>query len=154
MFDQVEVHAAGGYPFVVQVVDHHNSNPTIKDKGVAVIDGDNPPLKEPNDFVLTLPRGAPETIVFGYIYENAAAVAALVQQRCQCPSASQDFIVKVIGDVMIDTTDHHLYFAKLGERLGFISELVVRRGLCSIYVQNSKGELMSLVDGLRKQLGL
>lgn len=152
ILDKTEVHKAGGFPYVVEVLKHHNNNPTIKNKAVAVIDGDNPPLPEPNDYVLELPDGAPESIVFGYIEKNAESVAGLVQQRCQCPSISQDYIVKTIRDISIDTTDHHLYFAKIGERLGFISEIVVRRGLCSIYVQNAAAELAPLVSGLKQKL--
>lgn len=153
LLSQTEIHKAGGFPYVVEVLKHHNSNPTIKNKAVAVIDGDNPSLSEPNDYVLELPDGAPEAVVFGYILNNAEKVAALVQQRCQCPSISQDNIVKAIKKVSVDTTDHHLYFVKLGDELGYISEIIVRRGLCSIYVQNSSAELKPLVEGLREKLG-
>ena len=152
LLDQVEIHKAGGFPYVVEVLKFHNANPTISTKAVAVIDGDNPALAEPNDYVLELPPGAPEAIVFGYILDNADQVAALVQQRCQCPSIAQDKIVKALQSVSLDTTDHHLYFAKLGEKLGFISEIIVRRGLCSIYVQNSKVELEPLVTNLTEKL--
>ncbi|TXN65024.1 AAA family ATPase [Methylobacterium sp. WL6] len=152
LLDHVEIHKAGGFPYVVEVLKYHNANPTIKKKAVAVIDGDNPPLNEPNDHVLELPDGTPEAVVFGYIIEKCNDVAALVQQRCQCPTISQDKVVEAIKSVSIDTTDHHLYFAKLGERLGFVSEIIVRRGLCSIYVQNKKLELENLVEGLKIRL--
>ncbi len=101
-------------------------------KTVAIIDGDNPPMAEQNDYVFTLPEGSPESVVFEYIKENAESISALIQQRCQCPTVSQDQIVKCIFEVVIDTTDPHLYFAKIGEKLGFVSEIVMRRGLCSI----------------------
>jgi predicted ATPase len=152
ILDQVEIHKAGGFPYVVEVLKHHNTNPTIKNKAVAVIDGDNPPLSEVNDHVVELPEGAPEAVVFGYIQQNAEVVASLVQQRCQCPAVSQDRIIDAIKQVAIDTTDHHLYFVKLGEMLGFISEIIVRRGLCSIYVQNAASELSPLVSTLKEKL--
>ncbi|GAB6843548.1 AAA15 family ATPase/GTPase [Methylorubrum rhodinum] len=153
-FDRIQVHKAGGYPYVVEVLNHHNNNPTIKHKAVALIDGDNPPLTKANEYVFELPEGAPESIIFGYIKDNAAEVAALVQQRCQCPSISQDKIVKCINNVMIDTTDHHLYFSKLGEKLGFVSELVVRRGLCSIYVQNNEDKIKPIIESIKKKLSI
>lgn len=153
LLEYTEIHKAGGFPYVVEVLKHHNANPTIKHKAVAVIDGDNPPLSDPNDYVMELPEGAPEAVVFGYIMKNAETVAALVQQRCQCPSISQDRIVEAIKSVYIDTTDHHLYFSKLGDRLGYISEIIVRRGLCSIYVQNAEKELQPLIAQLTEKLG-
>ena len=47
IFDHVQVHKAGGYPFVVEVLKHHNDNPTVTAPTVAVIDGDNPLLPSP-----------------------------------------------------------------------------------------------------------
>ncbi|MDR3525582.1 MAG: AAA family ATPase [Acetobacteraceae bacterium] len=152
IFDQVQVHKAGGYPYVVEVLKHHNNNPTIITRAVAVIDGDNPPLVEPNDDVIVLPDGTPESIVFGFVHERAETMSALIQQRCQCPSVTQDSIVTAIKSVKIDTTDPHLYFNKLGDKLGFISELIVRRGLGSIYVENSRGELEPKINAIRARL--
>lgn len=151
LLDRVEIHKAGGFPYVVEVLKYHNSNPTIKNKAIAIIDGDNPPLSESSDFVLELPNGAPEAVVFGYVLNNIDNVASLVQQRCQCPAISQDQIADGIRHVARDTTDHHLYFAKLGDKLGFISEIIIRRGLCSIYVQNAAADLAPLVAALRSK---
>jgi hypothetical protein len=64
----------------------------------------------------------------------------------------QDAIISAIKSVKIDTTDPHLYFAKLGEKLGFISEIIVRRGLSSIYVENNRGLLEPKIDAIRAQL--
>lgn len=152
IFDQVQVHKAGGYPYVVDVLKHHNANPTVTAPAVAIIDGDNPPLAEKNDDVIILPDGTPESIVFGFIHDNADTMCAFIQQRCQCPSVKQDMIISAIKSVMIDTTDPHLYFAKLGEMLGFISEIVVRRGFCSIYVEKNHALLQPKIDAIRARL--
>jgi hypothetical protein len=64
----------------------------------------------------------------------------------------QDAIISAIKSVKIDTTDLHLYFAKLGEKLGFISEIIVRRGLSSIYVENNRGVLQPRIDAIRARL--
>lgn len=148
-----EVHKAGGYPYVVEVLNHHNRNPTTEKLAIAIIDGDNPPLSEANENVFVLPDGSPESVVFGYIVSNATSVAALVQQRCQCPTISQDEIVKSIDRVYHDTTDPHLYFSKFGNELGFISEMIVRRALCSIYAEKCGPDLQVLVEGVVAKLG-
>lgn len=152
LLNRVEIHKAGGFPYVVDVLEHHNKNPTINSKAIAIIDGDNPPLREENNFVFKLPGDAPETLVFGYIVKNAESIANLIQQRCQCPTVRQDNIVEIIRKVERDTTDHHLYFSKMGNELGFVSEIITRRGLCSIYVEESKEELMPLVEALKAKL--
>lgn len=152
MFDQIQVHKAGGYPYVVEVLRHHSINPTINTRAVAVIDGDNPPLDESNDDVIVLPNGTPEAIIFSFVYERVETMSALIQQRCQCPSVTQDSIVAAIKAVKIDTTDPHLFFSKLGEKLGFISELIVRRGLVSIYVENNRVELEPMINAIRLRL--
>lgn len=154
VLDRVTIHKAGGYPYVVEVLKHHNSNPTVTKPAVAVIDGDNPPLGEKNDDVIALPDGSPESIVFEYVKDNAKEMSALIQQRCQCPTISQDKILEVIDEVSRDTTDIHLYFAKLGNKLGFVSELVVRRGFSSLYVENNKADLMPRVENVRVRLNL
>jgi hypothetical protein len=79
-------------------------------------------------------------------------VAAFVQQRCQCPALPQDHIVKAIEKVQNTTGDHHLYFRRLGDEFGFISEIVVRRGLCSIYVEMNKAAIEPLVNRIIEQL--
>lgn len=152
IFDHVEVHKAGGFPFVVEVLKHHHKNPTVTAPAVAVIDGDNPPLTEPNDHVIELPDGTPESLVFGFINDNAESMSALIQQRCQCPFLSQDKIVSHIRSVNYDTTDHHLYFSKLGEKLGFISEIIVRRGLSSIYVEKHEALIRPIISAIRARL--
>jgi len=152
IFDQVQVHKAGGFPFVVDVLKHHNTNPTVKVPAVAVIDGDNPPLTEPNNDVIMLPDGTPDSIVFGFIHDNADSMSALLQQRCQCPAVKQDEIVLAIRSVKFDTTDPHLYFAKLGKKLGFISEIIMRRGLISIYVENNRELLAPKIAEIRARL--
>lgn len=152
IFERVQVHKAGGYPYVVNVLDYHIKNPTTSHPATAIIDGDNPPLDKPNEAVFELPKGAPEVVVFGYIRQTAEANSALIKQRCQCPAISQSDLVRAIETVAIDTTDHHLYFSKLGDSLGFISELIVRRGLISIYVEQNEASLKPIVAAVRDRL--
>ena len=150
---QIEVHKAGGYPYVVSVLEHHNKNPAVKEKAVALIDGDNGSEHDENESVVRLPDSAtPEALVFGFIHDNGASVCSLIQQRCHCPTIKQDDILVHLNKVYFDTTDHHLYFGKLGEALGFLSELVVRRGLCSIFVEKNAALLQPIVNRIKEKL--
>lgn len=146
----VEIHASGGYPFVVEVAKHHNQNPTLKGKSaaLAVIDGDQT-LAEELDFVARLPGHDPEHEIWRFISDNAESLAAIIQQRCQIPTISQDQIVKEIRVVDVDEGDRHLNFKKLGERLGFLSEIVVRRALISIYNEKNAEKIAPIVDRIK-----
>ncbi|WP_035983910.1 AAA family ATPase [Bradyrhizobium sp. STM 3843] len=141
-----EIHAAGGYPYLISVAEHHNKNPSISKRAIAVVDGDQPIAASGK--ILKLPGEIPESEVYGYISENAQSLSSLVQQRCQCPNLSQDEIVKAIKKAEIDTTDPHLIFRTLGECLGFMSEIVVRRGMISIYDERNKSSVQSLAKSL------
>lgn len=154
IFDRIQVHKAGGYPYVVNVLDYHLKNPTSSHPATAIIDGDNPPLDSPNDAVFELPEGAPEVVVFGYIRQTVESNSALIKQRCQCPAIAQSDLVNAVESVAIDTTDHHLYFAKFGDKLGYISEIIARRGLISIYVEQNENLLKPIVTAVRSRLKL
>lgn len=124
---------------------HHNKNPSVSKKAVAVVDGDQP-VTDSN--ILKLPGEIPESEVYGFISQHADELSSLVQQRCQCPNLTQDEIVKAIKRAEIDATDPHLVFRALGERLGFISEIVVRRGMISIYNERNKLSVQPLASAL------
>jgi hypothetical protein len=142
-----EIHVAGGYPYLVEVTTHHNKNPSISKRAIAVVDGDTD-VVEASGETLKLPGETPETEVFGFISTHAQELSSLIQQRCQCPNLDQDSIVKRVKQAEIDARDPHLVFRRLGERLGFLSEIVVRRGMISIYNEKNKPSLQGLANDL------
>jgi hypothetical protein len=92
-----EIHAAGGYPYLIDVTTHHNKNPSISKRAVAIVDGDTPIVETME--ILKLPGGVPENEVFGYVSGRVDELASLIQQRCQCPNMDQDTIVKSVSVV-------------------------------------------------------
>ena len=145
-----EIHAAGGYPYIIAVVEHHNKNVSIKTKAKAVIDGDVTDEFR-GDTVHGLPGGIPEIEVYDYVAKNVERLTSKIQQRCLCTSIKQDDIAKAIEETRIDTTDAHLLFAKLGDKLYFTSEVTVRRAFISIYNEENANELESLVEFLKEK---
>ena len=122
-----EIHAAGGYPYLIDVTNHHNKNPSISKRAVAVVDGDA--SIEAGKDILKLPGEVPENEVFGFVSHRVQELSSLIQQRCQCPNLDQDAIIKTMGKVAIELSDPHDLFRRLGEGLGYLSEIIVRRGL-------------------------
>jgi AAA domain, putative AbiEii toxin, Type IV TA system len=141
-----EIHVAGGYPYLVEVTAHHNKNPSISKRAIAVVDGDAP--IEVSKETLKLPGETPENEVFAFISKYAQELSSLIQQRCQCPNLDQDAIVKRVKQAEIDATDPHLVFRRLGDGLGFLSEIVVRRGMILIYNEKNKPSMQALAKGL------
>jgi len=142
-----EIHVAGGFPYLLDVTRHHNKNPSISKKAIAVVDGDTNVSADTE--IAKLPGEVPENEIYSYILSNADNLAALVQQRCQCPNLSQDEIVKSIKKSEIEASDHHLLFRRLGENLGFISEIIVRRGLMSIYDEKNAAAVALLANRVK-----
>lgn len=149
LLHSVEIHAAGGYPFVVDVTDHHLKNPSIKTKAIAIADGDAPVTQEERpQFLYVLPAGVPESVVWGFVASRAEEFAGLLQQRCQIPKISQDTIVKQIRNTQIETGDVHLLFKRLAVRLGFLSEIIVRRAFISVYNENNAAAMEDISQAL------
>lgn len=151
MLDIAEVHAAGGHPFLIEVLNHHNENPTVTTKAIAVIDGDSQTDEDESKSILKLPGGIPENEIFEFVASRVDELSSIIQQRCQCPQVRQDHIAKTFKKIRIDTSDPHLYFSKVGQDLGFLSELVTRRACISIYVENNKNILSKISDLLRRR---
>lgn len=144
-----EVHEAGGYPSIIEVLKHHNKNPTIGKKAKAVVDGDVELKEEEKKEPITcLPGDKPENEVFWFVKNNIEKFAAKIQQRCLCPNISEDQIIKFLKDVVIDTTDCHKYFRKFGEKIGYVSEITVRNAFISIYDEENKERLRDLFNFL------
>lgn len=144
-FEQFEIHAAGGYPNAAQVTIFHNNNPSTPKKAAAIIDGDAGHEHDGEASIFRLPGAAPEILVYEYLTKNREILSGIMQQRFCCPSIPQDKISSSVDAVARDTTDHHLYFRKLGEMLNFTSEIVIRKAAISIYVENNKEILEPLV---------
>jgi energy-coupling factor transporter ATP-binding protein EcfA2 len=143
-----EIHAAGGAPYLIAVTTHHNENPSVSKRAVAVVDGDKP--VPANKDVLNLPGEVPENEVFGFVSQRVVELSGLIQQRCQCPHLDQDAIVKSVKMAEIDSPDPHNLFRSLGERLGFLSEIIVRRGFISIYNERNRSAIQPLATALEQ----
>lgn len=144
----LEVHGAGGYPFVLEVARYHNLNPAIKTKAIALIDGDAAHIGDLPEFVFRLPGGIPESTVWSFVESDIDKYVAVLQQRCQIPQVSQDEIKRRVKEVSIDAGDPHLLYKKLGERLGFISEIIVRRAFISIFDEHNAELLVDFVQAV------
>jgi hypothetical protein len=64
------------------------------------------------------------------------------------PQLDHDFIIKTLSEVNINVSDAHFYFKRLAERLGYLSEIVVRRAFISIYNQNNREVLSGIVSAI------
>ncbi|WP_454745908.1 ATP-dependent nuclease [Ciceribacter selenitireducens] len=145
----VEIHKAGGYPYVCQVTDHHNKNPSIKSTAYAVVDGDQDQVDDEVKNIYCLPEGIPESVVYDYVLENVDKNLGILQQRMQCAHLGQDYIKEKIISIHRESLDPHDLYAALAETLDFSSEVIVRRAFISVFVQNNKDVMLTLIEKIR-----
>lgn len=150
LLHQIEIHKAGGYPHIISVLKYHQSNPSIKSRAVAIVDGDVNQASFPQNGIFCLPDGNPEQIVFSYIRENSVILASRIQQRCHCPTIEQDKLIRMIEETYFESTDPHLLYKILGEKMNFTSEIVIRRAFCSMYVEENNEEIAELVKMVKE----
>lgn len=137
----VEVHAAGGYPHVVDVTRFHNDNPAVTVKAIAFVDGDvmGPDPDRPlPDFARKLGDTYPEQTVFQYIVANITDLTGLIKQRCLLNGFTEDRIKQVVEEVDRSMCDHHEIYRELGRRFNFASELRLREGLINIFNERNE----------------
>lgn len=145
-----KIFAAGGYPNVLNVCKFHNSNPLIKAKSIALVDGDiyKPDGNPLPEYAKYLGDGFPEATVFDYIHDNRIELVSLVRQRCFLSQFGEDRIISAIEGVRNSACDPHMIFSNLSERLDFLSAVQIRAGMIDIYNEKNPdfwGEIIALI---------
>lgn len=148
LLHSVEIHAGGGYPHAWQVTKMHNKNPAIKSKAFCVLDGDVDEEENSGKSLFKLPGCVPEEEVYQFVLDNINDFASQLKQRCQLPGMTQDKIAEILAKVRIRTNDPHQLYEELGNDLGYVSEIIIRRAFISIYVEKNEKQMLSLLKKL------
>jgi len=124
--DAIEIYAMGGDGAAVNANLYHNQDPSSKVLSICVIDGDSKQKEDDEKRVFRLPGEAPELIVFNEIIDKIDTCSGVLSVRCMKYFYDDQILKNVIMDVKNTNYDHHLIYNKIGEKLGFVNEEVVR----------------------------
>jgi hypothetical protein len=143
-FDEVGVYHVNGDDTAIRIHLAHNENPAVNFRSVCFIDGDSRQAEQVEKGVHRLPGESPELFVFNTVRENIEKYAAIVTVGCQRPLSAQNEVVQAIKDVASTNRDPHLLFAQIGERIGLVSEEIVRGAFFAAWIQEQPGPVHKL----------
>ncbi|WP_075693690.1 ATP-dependent nuclease [Corynebacterium sphenisci] len=139
----LEIHALGGESQVREHTQHHNSNPTIKFPVVGLLDGDqrdaasktaetaewtnDGEVRTFNQIVYCPGDGHPEQVIYEDIIRAMAGEDGRTDPTAKLTvslgedSGRQEHVRSHVEEIYHSNHDPHLLFARLGEKLGFLS---------------------------------
>ena len=150
--DAVEIYAMGGDGTAVNANRYHNQDPSRKAVSICVVDGDSRQSGSTEEKVFRLPGEAPELIIFNEIIDKLDVCSGTLAVRCMRGFSDDQQVKRVILDVKNTNYDHHVIFNKIGEKLGFINEEVIRAAFlqtwCEQYPEQVNGFLKEIIGYL------
>lgn len=159
-YEQIEIHAVAGDSRACKIHRAHMQDPSSRSKSICVIDGDSQQEEDNSKGIFRLPGEQPEFTVFNDVRKHLEKNIAKLTLNCQLPLSKQEEVKRVIIEASNSNRDPHILYSQIGERLGFISEEIIRGAFLSIWVQNHFGsekiedskECDALVDFVKRQL--
>jgi predicted ATPase len=153
----IDIYPTGGKDTVKRFVDSQNENPAVTVPAIGILDGDVPDQEidrsKFRDRYAKLPGEIPEKEVWDYlIREKLDEAIARITLKLGLRIEQQDFVREKIIEANREVLDHHLLYAVLGEKLGFLSASVVENAFITAYVDYKNGQLAYLLEFIRKFL--
>lgn len=150
--EEIGVFSVGGDGKATKIHESHNINPSVTHKSICIIDGDSNQKDSAEKYIFRLPGNAPESSVFNDVVNGLETNIAILTAMCQLPLSNQEFVKKVVKEISNTNRDHHLLFSQLGEKLGFISEEIIRGAFLSLWAQENQKEVDEIVSHIEKSL--
>lgn len=130
----VEFYPIGSHSAVVQHTEAHNQNPSKRFPAIGFVDGDTPTDVSLPDKVFRLPGNLmPEEVILDAVREGYPANLGVLTVALNRRPDEQELVRRVIESEAMGTSDMHLVFSKIGQRLGFVPEETVRLAMISAY---------------------
>ncbi|NPA71645.1 MAG: ATP-binding protein [Gammaproteobacteria bacterium] len=135
--EMVAVYEMGGDGTAVKIHIYHNEDPASSVPSLCYIDGDSQQEASAERLIFRLPGEElpPEIYICDAVIDSLNEVKGKLAIALHQRFEKADEIAEIIRDVRQDTRDHHLLFAKIGERLGFIPEDIVREAFLFVWLE-------------------
>lgn len=131
--DSLEVHSAQGDGTAVAINSFHNKDPSSMSPSACFIDGDSQQKESDADRVFRLPGQMPESHVFTEVMERLDECAGKLAVALHCKYEDESRVRHVLQEVQYSNRDPHTLFSQIGEKLGLLSESVVRGAFISMW---------------------
>lgn len=151
-FEEIGIYSVNGDGNAVKIHNSHNSDPSIKFRSICFIDGDSHQKDEPENGIFRLPGTNPEETIFTSVLTNLDKNIALLTAALQRPLVMQEKISGMIRDIAKTNRDPHILFSSLGEKLGFIPDVIVRGAFIEIWIQENPDEVHRIIDPIVRML--
>lgn len=139
------IHGVGGHGNAAKLAKAHNTNPSIKFKAIAILDGDMRELIEPDKAVIAFPGdGDPELHVANSILGKLDELAARIAVGCDLPLTYQERVKEVVRQRIATNHDSHTLFEQIGQDLDFIAGLTVERTFLALWAEYFPHEVREL----------
>jgi AAA15 family ATPase/GTPase len=152
IFELIEVHGLEGDGIAVSVNKHHNIDPTKASPSICFIDGDSMQKESLPDKIFRLPGLGPESYIYDKLLDKIAEVKGKLSVALHLPYDKADIVEQTIKDIRTTNRDEHLLFAQVGEKLGFISENIVRNAFLAIWNEYYKSDAEIIFQKIKIEL--
>jgi len=136
-YDEVGVYAIAGDSSAIKIHTSHNEDPSVTHRSLCFLDGDSAQKEDHGKSIFRLPGSVPELEVFNRVKDSMHQNAAVLTAACQRPLSCQELVVSAVRDIANTNRDPHLLFAQVGQRIGLVSEEVVRGAFFSVWIQDN-----------------
>jgi AAA15 family ATPase/GTPase len=133
IYELVEVHGLEGDGIAVSINENHNIDPTRNKPSICFIDGDSKQKENDDKKVFRLPGIGPESYIYDCILDKINEVKGKLTVALHLPFEKADFVERSIRDIRLTNRDEHLLFSQVGQKIGFISENIVRNAFFAIW---------------------
>ena len=146
IYELIEVHGLEGDGIAVNVTTNHNVDPTSTSPAICYLDGDSEQKEVQEKNIFRLPGLGPESFIFDKILDKLNEVKGKLTVALHLPYDKADYIEGILRDIRTTNRDEHLLFAQVGEKLGFISENIVRNAFLAIWNEYYREDAVIIYD--------
>jgi AAA15 family ATPase/GTPase len=151
-FELIEVHGLEGDGMAVTINKNHNADPSVSKKSICIIDGDSQQEESVEDRVIRLPGSSPEAYIFDRVLDVIETVKGELSVSLHLKYEKQDEVARIVKEIRRSNIDEHLLYSQVGQRLGFISENIVRNAFISIWQKHYEAESKVIFEKIMRYL--
>ncbi|MBR1629414.1 MAG: AAA family ATPase [Lachnospiraceae bacterium] len=150
--DAIEIFAMGCDGTAVTANAFHNADPSSKVGSICIIDGDSRQETNEQSKVFRLPGEAPEFVIFNEILDKLDECSGILSVRCMHKYADAELVKNVVLSIKNTNYDHHIIFAQIGEKLGFVNENVIRDAFLATWCEQYPDKVADMLNPISKYL--